>query len=290
MQLGKFKLTNTNQIFNPHTKMSTLLWGGSGKGKTKLSGTLDAMTRKFFGKPSLYIGTEAGEGGGAVTLGGSDIPLIVPRDHNEMVEILASLKSDRQFGGVIFDNATEACKRYIQPFALKFPSREKQATRASGVPERSDYQTMGELMRQYLQALINLTTDPNPECRKHVIVVAADKIREDDNHNVTFWGPDLPGAMAQAAPQMFQTVVTLEIKRELLPNPDNPKQNIAINRRYLHSAADGPKILKDRFKLLPPTVKIRNFDDPKSDGMDFVDIWATYWLPAITTSTNEVSQ
>lgn len=281
MQLGRFKVGSTADIIGPNTKMSTLLWAPSGTGKTRLAGTLDAMTQKFCGKPTLCIATEAGEGGGAVTNSNLKIPLIVPRDHNELVEILTSLRTDRQFGGVIFDNATEAAKRYAQPYALAFPSREKKATRTVGVPERSDYQTMGEIVRQYFQALINLTTDPNPELRKHLIIVAADKIREDDDHNIIYWGPDLPGAMAAAASQMMQTVVNLSLKREVRADPTNPKVTVARNRRYLNSAAEGAKVLKDRFKLLPPSLKIRDFDDPQSDGEDLCSIWTNYWQPAI---------
>jgi hypothetical protein len=72
--LGGIEVRNTRDLITEHTRLCVLGFSPTGYGKTTLGATLDRMTRRFFGKPSLFIGVEAGEGGGAMS-----IQLYLPR-------------------------------------------------------------------------------------------------------------------------------------------------------------------------------------------------------------------
>lgn len=275
-QLGKVKITSTKDTINPNTKMSMLLVAPPGFGKTQLASSLHKMTMKFFNKPILYIATELGEGGGAVTLRDLDIPLVTPANYNELSEILANLKGDRTFGGVVYDNATEGVQRYVKPYALSFPNnKDKQPTRAVGVPGRNDYQTMGEITRQIFQQLLNLTTDSNPDIRKHLVITSTLKESHDDDGKITAIGPELPGAMADAAAAMMQTVCEIVIKPQVVDGK-------RVNKRVLVSAGDGVRRWKDRFKILPAELRLKDVNNPQDDEYDLCDIWERLWLPVMS--------
>jgi hypothetical protein len=260
-----------------------LLWAGGGKGKTNLSGELHEMTMKFWGKPTLYIAIEAGEGGGAATIRKMGVPLVTPQSVAEMDKILAGLETDTEFGGVVLDSSSEMVKKFIKPEALAFPCRERgsgqELVRKAGVPSRSDYQTMGELCRQRFQRLINLSSHTNPKIKKHVIITALDRQHEDDTGKTDFWGPDLPGAIATGAVGMFQIVATVDIKPQVVGGK-------RFNTRFLVTGTDGVKSLKDRFNVFPAEVKLKNTVEviPGDDGLTLSDCWERYWVPAIEES------
>jgi hypothetical protein len=281
LQLGTIKLTNTSQIVTKDTMLAMMIWAPSGFGKTPIASGLHALTMKFMGKPTLIIGTESGEGGGALTaLPG--VPLVTPQTHSELDAILTALRSDRQFGGVVLDSSTEAAIRYAKPYALAFPSRERQATRAAGVPERSDYQTMGEVVRQYFQKLINLTTESNPELRKHVVITALEKEEYDDDGKRLVWvGPHLPGAMAHTASAMIQLTASLKIKPEVVPDPKKPGNTIRLNRRVLVTAGDGVRQMRDRYGMLPAEIFMKDPVNPREDEYDLCRVWEELWIPKL---------
>ena len=277
MKIGNIEVRNTAHLLNPDTRLCVLVFGPSGFGKTTLGATLDKLTKKYMNKPSLFIAVEAGEGGGTMSIEKFGVDFVAPATLNEIENITAALKTDTHYGGVIFDSASEYVKRFVQAYALTFPSRERIATRAAGVPERSDYQTMGEKARQHFNQLINLTTLPDLNCRKHLVITALERDKTDERGNPTAIQPDLPGAMAGAATAMFQTVLGIAIRPKVYPNPDKPGQNLRVNERVLLTDGDGIRQVKDRTGLFP------NGCEP-----DLLEIYEKYWIPKLEQEKTNV--
>lgn len=264
--------TNSADILNKDSRLCMFLWAPSGYGKTHFTGGLDDICQEYLGKRCLYIPVETGEGGGAATIRLRNVPLLIPKDFGSFYKTLSLLRNDKTIGGVVFDSATEFNKSFVKPEALKYPARENVATRLAGIPTRSDYQTMGELSSQVFRALIALTTHENPEYRKHLIVTAADATKEEDER-ITFIGPDLPGRMRTEATQMFQQVLSMEIKPEVVAGRRS-------NVRYLVCAGDGVRAIKDRFAILPERIRLKSSaEDPQ--GEDLPGIYRHYYLPAM---------
>jgi hypothetical protein len=198
---------------------------------------------------------------------------------NELERLFASLATDTSYGGVVLDSSSELVRRFVQPYALAFPSREKTPTRNAGVPERSDYQTMGERSRQFFNQLINLTVHPDLNVRKHLYVTALQKDKMDkDGKVIVAVQPALPGAMAGDAAAMFQTVLSLRIVPKVVPDPGDPKKTIRISNRTLFTDSDGVTWVKDRTKCFP------NGCEP-----DFEVIYEKYWLPRIEEARGRVA-
>lgn len=265
-RLGKQEIKNTRDLINENTKLCVLVYARAKFGKTTMASTLDAMTRKFFGKPSLCIAVEPGEGGGTMSVREVGIDYITPETEEEMSDVLASLAGDKVYGGVILDSSSEYARRILQPYAMRFPSREKQPQREAGVPDRGDYHVMGEEARRRFNQLVALTVHPNLDIRKHLVVTALYKERTDDDGNLVKIHPDLPGAMADTATAMFQTVGTLELKAKVTRGEDGRPQR-TLERLFV-TEADGVKVIGDRTHLFP-----------KECVPDFVEIWEKYWMP-----------
>lgn len=266
------KITNTDDILRKDTRICQLIWGASGYGKTNFAGGLDALTQKYEGKRTLYIAVEAGEGGGAATIRHLSIPMYVPKDYTDMYKVLGLLRNDKSIGGIVFDSATEFTQAYIKPAALKYPAKENVASRAVGVPTRSDYQTMGEMMSGVLRLLLGMTTHEDPSYRKHLIVTAADMAREEDE-KLVYVGPALPGRMAKEAVQMFNQCGSLSIKPQVV---DGRRQN----NRFLTFVGDGVRAGKDRYNIYPTEMQIRQ-NATDTVGEDVLTLYEKYWLPAI---------
>jgi hypothetical protein len=273
--LKGFNLGNTAKILGPDTKLAMLVWSGGGMGKTTLAGGLDELTQRFGGQRTLYVPIEAGEGGGAITLQDKDIPYFIPKDLGELMRLLAALRSEKSIGGVVLDSGTEVVSRFVKPVALKYPCREKSLVvtgpRQEGVPTQSDYQVMGELTRQVCNELINLSTNPDPALKKHIIMTALDQRRTNDAGEVTFWGPALPGAMATAAVGMFQIVANIEIRTRVV-------EGKRVSQRYLTTSAEGCKSVKDRFRVFPSEIPIASREGDAS-GLTLTGMWEKYWIP-----------
>jgi hypothetical protein len=124
-----------------------MLWAHPKRGKTTFAASLDAMTKKYFGKPTLVIAVEAGEGGGTMSIQDGDVDYVAPTSMEELNKVLAALANDTTYGGVVLDSSTEYVNRFLKPYALSFPYTKGSApaTRSLGVPEQGDYQTMVRL-------------------------------------------------------------------------------------------------------------------------------------------------
>jgi len=266
------RVSSSQDILKKDSRLSLLVWAPSGYGKTEFAGGLDDLSRATSGKRTLYIAVEEGEGGGAATLRHRDIPMYTPKDYNELYKTLGLLRNDKSYGGVVLDSASEVAKRHVKREAFKYPSKENSPTRAAGIPVRGDYQVMGEMMSQILRMLIGMTTHEDPAYRKHLIVTATDKTKEEDD-KVVYIGPDLPGRMASETVQLFQQCFTMEIKPELV-------EGKRVNIRHLITSADGVKAAKDRYKILPERIRLKTrAEDPT--GEDVLGMWEKYYVPAM---------
>jgi hypothetical protein len=247
---------------------------------TRLGATLHEMTLRTMGKPTLFIAVEAGEGGGTMSIQDFDVPFVTPGSLNELERLAAELTTDRTYGGIVIDSATELVNRFIKPYALKFPSREKMATREAGVPEQSDYQTMAEKLREILNRFINITAAPDKTLRKHLYVTATEKEKTDrSTGRITAIQPELPGAMAGAATAMMQTVGYIGVRQQVVDSPDKPGQKLRVTSRVLLTDADGVRIAGDR---------TRGF--PAEGPLDFVQIWDKYWWPRVQQLQQDSTQ
>ena len=198
LSLPGISISSTQDILNDDTRLAMMVWGPSGVGKTRLAGSLHSLTMEFMGKPTLYIAVESAEGGGAVTIRDMNIPLWTPKSWKELESGLQALKGDKQFGGIVVDSASDVTKRWIKDVALKYPCREKSPVitgpRGEGIPAQSDYQVMGELARQMFNSILNISSNPDPALKKHVLVTALDKtFTDEDSKRITWHGPSLPG-------------------------------------------------------------------------------------------------
>ena len=268
-KLGRQEIRNTRDLINENTKLSVLVYARAKYGKTTMAATLDKMTQRFFGKPSLFIAVEAGEGGGTMSVREAGVDYVCPSTEEEMSDVLASLASDKQYGGVVLDSSSEYARRILQPYALRFPSREKMPQREAGVPDRGDYHVMGEEARKRFNQLVALTAHPDLNVRKHLVVTALYKEKTDDDGNLSRIHPDLPGAMADTATALFQTVGTLELRRRVVRDPVSGKNTGTMERLFV-TEGDGVKVIGDRTHIFP-----------KEGETDFEVIWEKYWLPVI---------
>ncbi len=272
LSIPGINITSSGNILRPDTRIAQLIYSPSGYGKTRLAGGLDALTQKYCsGRRTLFIQVEAGEGGGAATIRDLDVPMYVPKDYTDLYKVLGLLRNDKSIAGIVLDSATELTTAYIKPAALKYPCKENSATRSIGIPTRSDYQTMGEMMSGVLRLLIGMTTDERQDYRKHLIVTAADMAREEDER-VTYIGPALPGRMSKEAVQMFQQVGSITIKPQVVAGK-------RVNQRYLSFQGDGVRAMKDRYGIFPEQIALRAPDG--GDGEDLTSIYEKYWLPAL---------
>jgi len=267
--IGGIQIKNTAHLINTDTRVCMMVYATPKTGKTTLSSTLNKLTLKHLGKPTLFVAVEAGEGGGTMSIQDAGVDYVCPANYNDFQALLVALQTDTTYGGIVLDSSTEYVNRYLKPYALNFPSREKIPTRAAGVPERSDYQTMGEKARSDFNTLINLTTHPNMNIRKHLIVTALERVKESDGKIVAIQ-PDLPGAMSSSATAMFQTVGQIAIRGKVQKNPTTG-QNERVQERVLVTGGDGVRVVGDRTHILPA----------ECQEMDMLEIWEKYWLPTI---------
>ncbi len=248
--LGGVPVRNTANLITPDTKICVLVYAPGKFGKTTLGATLDKLTREVLGKPSIFVAVEAADGGGTMSIQDFGVDFVQPTSLSELRAVAAGLETDTKYGGVILDNSTEVVKQFVQPYALKFASKMKDPRREAGVPARDDYQTMGEEMRKLLNRFVRLSAHPDLRIRKHLVVTALLKEKLDEDGKVVIRiQPDLPGAMADAATAMFQTVATIKIREKIVRGADN--KPMRTYERVLTTEGTGVWILGDRTHCFP---------------------------------------
>lgn len=246
MKIGSLEVRNTKNLIGPATRLCALVYAPAKYGKTEFAAGLDALTQKYRGKPTLIIACEVAEGGGTMSVADRGIDYVMPQSYQDMESLIATLQTDTTYGGIILDNVTDYALRIVKPYALKFPSKERDSgTRATGVPMRGDYQVMGEAARQQLNKLVNLTNDNTPErYRKDLIVTALEREQSDEGGILQAIKPALPGALSDVASAMFQSVVSIKIKPKIVPNGVGGTRK--LSGRILHVNADGIRVGDDR--------------------------------------------
>lgn len=261
---------------DPNLKLCAMILGPPKVGKTTLLMSMAKAIEKFEGKPSLIIACEPADGGGLLSIADGDVPFVQPKKLEELKLLITSLATDTTFGGVFLDNAGELVSGLMKPVALALPSREGQASRTlAGVPERSDYQVMGELLRKdVLLPLLELTKHPNPQIRKHIIITALPKEKTDNKGNLIKVVPDLPGAMALTAQALVQMVGGIEVRSVKIP--DGKGGFVAEKRRVLVTERDQYHDYSDRYNLFPPQC-----------STDMVEFWEKHWLPSRKVATTQ---
>lgn len=270
-------MRSTKNLVSADTRICGLIYAPSKYGKTQLASSLDDITRKHRGKPSLFIACEVAEGGGTMTLHSKDVEYVMPTSWREMEEILAALAGDDKYGGVILDNATDYIVRIVRPYALKFPSKEDNSkfagTRQHGVPGRSDYQVMAECARQQLNKLLNLTNETTPpNLRKDLLVTALEKEVTSDSGTVEAIKPALPGALADAVTAMFQSVVSIRKKARIVGAANNTR---SVDARQLQVVEGGTKIMGDRCGLWKDGENLTADDGTPIGLLPMYEAWLT---------------
>ena len=258
---------------DPTLKFCGLIIGPPKVGKTTFLMSLAQAIEKHEGKPSLIIACEPADGGGLLSIASGNIPFVQPTTLDELKTILSALQSDRTFGGVFLDNAGELVSCLMKPVAMSLPSRENQASRSvAGVPERSDYQTMGELFRRdVLLPLLNLSKHKDPQVRKHVVITTLPKDKTDKTGALLKILPDLPGAMALSVQALVQFVGGIEMMadKQMVDG-----KLVVTKERFLVSERDAYHDYADRYNVFPPKCPT-----------DMVAFWEKHWLPRQTKAT-----
>lgn len=183
---------------------------------------------------------ETGEGSGALSL--SHAQGVLFAEPKNIVDFRAicydTFAPFQKKRSVALDSLSYMTKTFIKDHVLaSFPAKNSREAmrRQAGVPVGFDYGDMAEVTRGLLNNLIAQ--------KKHVIVTALEKNEKNDDGLVTAIGPDLPGALFNGAPGMFDTVLYMKVRKRLL-DPKDPRS--VIHERYFVTGNDGLHISKDR--------------------------------------------
>lgn len=275
-QIGNLEVRSTKGLRSRNTRVCALLFSPPKFGKTEMASGLDELTRKYRGKPTLFIACESAEGGGTMSISEKGIAYVMPNSWGDMEQLLAALETDETYGGIVLDNGTDYVNRIVKPHALAFPSKEKiLGARIDGVPVRSDYQVMGENARNHFNKLVNLTSDKKPErYRKDLIVTALEREKSDEQGVLQYISPDFPGALQQVAPSIFQSVASITIKPKVLTMPDKTTRRTSM--RHLYCTEDGKRISGDRTKMLIHDYPLSNDDgSPRNAILEMYEKYLT---------------
>lgn len=273
VSVGGIQVRNTKNLIGPNTKICSMIYAPAKRGKTVFGATLNKLTMKYGGKPTLFIAMEPSDGGGTMSLRDEDIEYVMPSTMEELSRIVAGLASDTRYGGVVFDSATEYVNRFLKPYSLAFPMTKGTPApqRKAGVPDQTDYQTMGEQLRIDFNKLLNLTVHPDLKIRKHLLVTALEKEKYTrDGKELVSIQPDLPGAMASVATSMFQTVGCIELRTKITPDPAKPgaTRREIIRQLLTEASEENKRIVGDRTGCIPT-----------GSPLDWLEIYERCWVP-----------
>ena len=241
-------------------------------GKTQMAATMHKYCLTKYGKPGIFIAFESAEGGGTTTVQDQDIPFVQPKDLKETEAVLRGLLTDTNYAAVFIDNMTDMVNNIVKPYALSFPSRDQVPTRAAGVPERSDYQTMGERTRVLTNMMIALTKTTDPKYRKHLIVNCLQDERRNNRGEIEFVGPELPGALQEAAPAMFEMLTRIKTGSKVVKNEATGISSKQATFTFI-TQQDGIHKAGDRYKTFPAEYEC-----------DWEKLMINFWEPRINAT------
>jgi len=166
----------------PPKRITALIWGAPGSGKTYLAGT--------FPKP-FFIDCL----GGLMTVRAKEVPYVQPKTYEELTHwtIPENLPPDCQT--VVLDTGTEASRICLQS-SLKLIGKHE-------IPTLSEWQMTVEWVRRLLRALLDI-----PD--RHIIVTAEETTKVDEEQGRVFIGPDFPGKLFHRAGAFFDEVWHLQ--------------------------------------------------------------------------------
>jgi hypothetical protein len=233
------ELKYTDQLVTPENlRWKVLIVGRPGIGKTSWASTA----------PDVGIAAcETGHGKGTLSLAHSkdaqgNTKRIAYAEPATFIDFRAICNNTFEpfikMRSIALDSLTYMTKSFIKDYVLATfpPKNQKEAMRRqAGVPSGFDYGDIADVTRTLLGQLINQN--------KHVIVTCLEKQEKDSEGNVTGLVPDLPGALQQGAPAMFDTVLYLK-SRKYLRDTKDPKS--VVDERYFVTVNDGFHLGKDR--------------------------------------------
>ena len=188
----------------PPSRLTVLVYGAPGGGKTWLGGT--------FPNP-LFIDCQ----GGMLTVRNKGVSAIVPNDYNDLLQC-AIRENVEGFGTIVLDTATEAA-RLVTEFTTKASNHE--------IPQLQDWMQVIERMRQLLRKLLDLPM--------HVVVTAEEGFNKDEDTGRMSYGPSLPGKLFGEAGALFDCVfhvrgkwnpTTKKTEHWLLTQPEGMYQQV----------------------------------------------------------------
>lgn len=225
------QIQNTkNLVTADNLKWKVLVVGRPGLGKTTWASTA----------PDVGIAAcETGHGSGLLSVAHSGVDFATPTSFVDFRSICNNtFEPFIKKQSVALDSLTYMTKSFIKDHVLTtFPGKNPREAmrRSAGIPSGFDFGEIADLTRTLVQQLISQP--------KHVIVTCLEKQEKDAEGNVTGLVPDLPGALQQGMPAMFDTVLYLKSRKRLLDSKD-PKS--VVLERYFVTVGDGFHMAKDR--------------------------------------------
>lgn len=248
---------NTKDIVRPENyNWKVLLVAPTGLGKTTWVSTA----------PDVGIAAcETGEGSGTLSIVKASVDFVEPKSFQDFRSICYDTFAPFQHKRTIaLDSLSYMTKSFIKDHVLSsFPSKNPReaSRRAAGVMSGFDYGDVAEVTRSLVNALLSQ--------KKHIIVTALAKSEKDENGLVIGVKPDLPGALADGAAAMFDSVLYLKV-RKLLKDPRDPRS--AYMQRYFITQADSVHLAKDRNNSGRPFLSQEEIFDKETGQGSFPDL------------------
>jgi phage nucleotide-binding protein len=177
----EIKKTNSKESL----RITALIFGKSGAGKTTLASTLTGRT--------LIISAESG----LLSLHNFDIDYVTVDSMVGFASILSEIEKGVEYENIFIDSLTEIAQILVAELQKKYPDRK------DSFPLWQDYATY---MRKIIKRLRDLQ-------KYNVFVLALDKIETDELNN-RFIIPDVNGKIASQLVQFFDEVFYLHVDKE----------------------------------------------------------------------------